>query len=156
MIEADVLVESKNWKKILQNPRKQVANILKRFPSHYRFNYRKVYISVLLTNNNKIKSLNKKFRKKNKPTDILSFPSYSKKNLAKNLKNKKFYLGDIAISHQEFSKNNKNNYKNGFIKIFIHGFLHLLNFDHKSDKDFKRMNSIENKIFQNVKGKFEI
>ena len=91
MIEADVLVECKNWKKILQNPQKEVTNILKKFPSHYKFNYRKAHISVLLTNNNKIKSLNKKFRKKNKPTDILSFPSYSKKNLAKNIKNKFFF-----------------------------------------------------------------
>ena len=40
----------------------------------------------------------------------------------------------------------------GFIKTFIHGFLHLLNYDHKSDKDYAIMNSIENKIFRKIKG----
>ena len=56
------------------------------------------------------------------------------------------------ISYERIFKKNKNDYKNGFIKIFIHGFLHLLNFDHKSNKDYKKMNSIENKIFQKIKG----
>ena len=152
MINAEVLVETKNWKKILKNPKKLILNSLKKFPKRYRFIYKKVNISVLLTNNKKIKFLNKKFRNKNKATDILSFPFFDKKAQKKGLKNKKIYLGDIIISHEEFKKKNKNNLKNGFIKIFIHGFLHLLNFDHKSNKDYKKMNSIENKIFEMVKG----
>ncbi len=152
MIEADVLVEAKNWKKIIKNPKDQIKKILSKLPGRYKFTYRKVYITVLLTNNSRIKFLNKKFRKKNKPTDILSFPFFNNKNLKKNMKNKKFYLGDIVISFEEFSKNNKSNYRNGFIKIFIHGFLHLLNFDHRTDKEYRAMNSIENKIFKKVKG----
>tara|TARA_B100000029_G_scaffold375865_1_gene370346 strand:+ start:2359 stop:2817 length:459 start_codon:yes stop_codon:yes gene_type:complete len=152
MIDAQVVVESNNWKKIIKNPKRLILNTLGKFPKRYKFVNKKVYISVLLTSNKKIQLLNKKFRKKNKSTDILSFPFFDKKNLKKILKNKKFYLGDIAIGYEEFLKLNKNNYKYGFIKIFIHGFLHLLNFNHKSEKAFKAMNSIENKIFQNVKG----
>ena len=72
MIEADVLVETKKWKKIIQNPRSQILNIIKKFPSQYKFLYKKAQISILLTNNQKIKFLNKKFRNKNKPTDVLS------------------------------------------------------------------------------------
>ena len=152
MIDAEVLVESKQWKKIIQNPKRIVLNILSRFPKKYKFINKKVYISILLTNNKKIKLLNKKFRKKNKPTDILSFPFFDKKRLKKNLKNKKIYLGDIVISYEEFSERNRKNYLEGFIKIFIHGFLHLLSFDHKLDKDYKIMNHVENQIYQNVKG----
>ena len=152
MIEADVLVEFKSWNKIIQSPQKQISNILKKFPKRYKFIYKKVHLTVLLTNTNEIKILNKKFRKKNKPTDILSFPFFDKQDLKKNLKNKKIYLGDIAISYEEFLKKNRDDYKNGFIKIFIHGFLHLLNFDHKSNKEFKKMRLIENKLFQKVKG----
>ena len=152
MINAEVLVESKYWEKIIQNPKKLILNILKNLPNNYKFINKKVNISVLLTTNKKIKYLNKKFRKKNKPTDILSFPFFEKKELKKNLKKKNLYLGDIAISYQEFSKKNKKNYKIGFIKIFIHGFLHLLNFDHKTNKEFKIMNSIEQKIYHKVKG----
>tara|TARA_B100001250_G_C19300077_1_gene571474 strand:+ start:129 stop:587 length:459 start_codon:yes stop_codon:yes gene_type:complete len=152
MIDVEVLVESSSWKKIIQNPNRLILNILKKFPTRYKFVNKKVSISVLLTTNKKIKLLNKKFRKKNKATDILSFPFFNKKNFKKSLKSKKFYLGDIIISYEEFKKKNKNDYKNGFIKIFIHGFLHLLNFDHKLDKDYKIMNSLENKIFKKVKG----
>ena len=152
MIDVEVLVESKIWNKIIENPQKLIKNSLKKFPKSYSFANKKVHISVLLTNNQKIRTLNRKFRKKNKPTDILSFPFFDKKNLKKNINNKKFYLGDIAISHQEFLKKNKNDYKNNFLKIFIHGFLHLLNFDHKSNKDFKIMYSKENKIFNKIKG----
>ena len=90
MIDADVLVESKYWKKIIQNPNKLILNILKNLPNNYKFINKKVNISVLLTTNKKIKYLNKKFRKKNKPTDILSFPFFEKKELKKNLKKKKF------------------------------------------------------------------
>ena len=64
MIDAEVLVESKQWKKIIQNPKRIVLNILSRFPKKYKFINKKVYISILLTNNKKIKLLNNKFRKK--------------------------------------------------------------------------------------------
>ena len=152
MIDADVLVESKRWKKIIKNPKSKISKILKKFPNKYKFFYKKVSICVLLTNNQKIKSLNKKFRNKNKPTDILSFPNFDNKNLKKKLQSKKFYLGDIVISYEEFSKKNINDHENGFIKIFIHGFLHLLNYDHKSNNEFKVMSDIENQIFHKVKG----
>ena len=152
MINAEVLIESTRWKKIVRNPKRQIKDILDKFPTRYKFIKKKVSITILLTNNKNIKLLNKKFRKKDQPTDILSFPFFEKKDLKKMYKKKIFYLGDIIISHQEFLKKNKNDFKNGFTKIFIHGFLHLLSFDHKSDKDFKKMNTIENKIFQKVKG----
>ena len=152
MIKAEVLIETKNWNEIIKNPKRQIHYVLKKFPDYYKFKHKKVFITVLLTNNKKIKLLNKKFRNKNKPTDILSFPFFEKKNIKKIPKDKKFYLGDIAISYEEFSKKNKKNYLDGFIKIIIHGFLHLLNFDHKLDKDYKIMISIENKIYKKVKG----
>ena len=152
MIDAEVLVEFNDWKKIIKNPKELIFKSIKKFPKKYRFINKKAHISILLTNNKKIKFLNKKFRKKNKPTDILSFPNFNNKNLKKNTINKEFYLGDIAISHEEFVKTNKFEFENGFLKIFIHGFLHLLNFDHKLNKDYKIMNSVEKEIFHKVKG----
>ena len=152
MIESEVLVESKNWKKIIKNPSRLISNSLKKFPDEYKFNKKKVQITVLLTNNKRIKFLNKKFRKKNKSTDILSFPFFEKKNLKKVIKLKKFYLGDIVISYEDFIKKNKSNYEISFIKIFIHGFLHLLKFDHISDNDYLIMNKVENQIFKKIKG----
>ena len=151
MIKANVILENKNWRKHIKSPSDYIKRKFNKLSKIKDFNINKEF-SILLTDNKKIKLLNNKFRKKNKPTDILSFPFFNKKNLKKNLKHNKFYLGDIAISDREFLKKNKSDLKNSFIKIFIHGFLHLLNFDHKSDKDYEIMNSVENKIFQKIKG----
>ena len=155
MIDAEVLVEENYWKKIVKNPKKIILNSLKKFPKKYKFINKKANCSVLLTNNRQIKLLNKKFRNKNKATDILSFPFYGKKDLKKNIKNKKIYLGDIVISCQEFKKKNSRDYESGLIKIFIHGFLHLLNFDHKLNKDYIKMNSIEKKIYKKIRGQVD-
>ena len=152
MINVEVLVDSNNWKKIISNPKKLIIDSIKKFPKKYSFSDKKVYISLLLTNNKKIKLLNKKFRNKNKPTDIISFPFFDKNNLKIKSKKKEFYLGDIVISYQEFLRKNKSEYKKEFLKIFIHGYLHLLNFDHKLDKDYKIMYEIEKKIFNKIKG----
>ena len=152
MIEAEVLVESKNWKKIIQNPEQQIKKILKKLPTTYKFPNQKAFITVLLADNNKIKLLNKKFRKKNKPTDVLSFPYNDK--VDKN----RFYLGDIIISYNYMNqpKNISNlNFKNKVVKIFIHGFLHLLGFDHKKNSDFNKMQREENKLFNLLEKKIE-
>ena len=102
MIKAEVLIETKNWNEIIKNPKRQIHYVLKKFPDYYKFKHKKVFITVLLTNNKKIKLLNKKFRNKNKSTDILSFPFFDKINLNKNLKSNNIYLGDIAISYEKF------------------------------------------------------
>ena len=107
---------------------------------------------MLLSNNKKIKKLNKIFRNKNKSTDILSFP-FSKKTKILN----QTYLGDIIISYEFVDKPRNQKIKilkKKLIKIFIHGFLHLLNFDHKKNKDYKKMLKEEEYIYQTVISKF--
>ena len=74
MIEAEVLVDNSAWKKKITNSSKLFNRILKNLPKKYSFKNKKTIVTVLLSNNLKIKQLNKIFRKKNKPTDILSFP----------------------------------------------------------------------------------
>ena len=145
MIKINTILNNKSWKNYLTNPSNFIQNKIKNLNRQMKIYKRKtIYCTLLLSGDREIKKLNKKFRKKNKPTDILSFPFLERKNFNENIENKKIYLGDIAISYEEFCKKNKNDYKNGFIKIFIHGFLHLLNFEHKSNKDFKIMNSMFN------------
>ena len=51
MINVEVLVDSNNWKKIISNPKKLIIDSIKKFPKKYSFNDKKVYISLLLTNN---------------------------------------------------------------------------------------------------------
>ena len=147
MISVNVLVDHKKWKKSLNKPQLFFDKILRRFPKKYFFSNKNVNFTLLLSNNRNIKKLNYKFRKKNNHTDVLSFPSFIKTDLKKELKKKEIYLGDIIISYQYIFPNKKI-----FIleMTFIHGFLHLLGFDHKKIKDFKIMNKEENKILNSI------
>ena len=122
--------------------------ICKTFPKKYKFSNKKVSFTLLLSNNKKIKKLNKNFRNKNKPTDILSFPLNRKIRILK-----KTYIGDIIISYDFIDKPKSQDlklFKKKLIKTFIHGFLHLLGFNHIKDKDYKKMLKEEELIYQSV------
>ena len=137
MIKVNVLSEEKSWSKKIKKREKLFNNICKYFPKEFRFINKKVYFTLLLSNNKKIKILNKKFRNKNNHTDVLSFPFQQRK---RNLK--EIYLGDIIISFNHINKpRNLSNYefKKKLTKIFIHGFLLLLGFNHINDKEYKMM-----------------
>ena len=103
--------------------------------------------SILLAGNNEIKILNKKFRGKNKTTDVLSFPYHEAFELKKN-KNTNVYLGDVILN---YNKINKKNFKKDFNKLWVHGFLHLIGYTHKKDKDYYKMSNIEKKILNKIK-----
>ena len=102
----------------------------------------------MLSNNMNIKKLNKKFRKKDKPTDVLSFPFSKKINISN-----QSYIGDIIISYNFIDKPKSQKlkiFKQKLIKIFIHGFLHLLKFDHIKNKDYIKMAKEEERIYKSV------
>ena len=148
MINVNVISEEKAWFKKIKKKNFFFKNICKFFPKKYKFLNKKINITLLLSNNKKIKKLNKKFRNKNKPTDILSFPLSKKIKLSK-----ENYMGDLIISYNFIDKPKKQSIKNfhqKVIKTFIHGFLHLLGFDHSKLKDYKKMLKEEEKIYQSV------
>ena len=151
MISINVFSEEKAWSKRLKNKDIFFKKICKAFPKKYKFLNKKVTFTLLLSNNKNIKKLNKVFRKKNKSTDILSFPLDKKIKISKNT-----YLGDIIISYNYLDKprsQNLKSFKEKVAKILIHGFLHLLGFDHKKKKDYSKMLKEENIIFKSVQSK---
>ena len=151
MISIDVVSETSLWSKKIKKPHFFFNSLAKVFPRKYRFIKKKVSLTILLSNNKKIKKLNKKFRNKNKSTDILSFPSEKKINIKKST-----YIGDIIISYEFMNKPkalSNLEFKNKITKIFIHGFLHLLGYDHIKLKNFKKMLIEEEKIYQTIKKK---
>ena len=149
MISIDVVSESNLWSKKIKTKDIFFNSLVGFFPKKYRFIKKKVGLTVLLSDNKNIRRLNKKFRNKNKSTDVLSFPFEKKPNIKKSL-----YLGDIIISY-EFMNKPKTlgnvEFKNKVTKIFIHGFLHLLGYNHIKLKDFKKMLAEEEKIYKAVK-----
>ena len=151
MIKISVFSEEKAWSKRLKNTDIFFKKICSAFPEKYKFSNKKVSLSLLLSNNKNIKKLNKHFRKKNKSTDILSFPLNKKIKFSKNT-----YLGDIIISYNYLDKpksQDLESFKKKTIKAFIHGFLHLLGFNHIKNKDYFKMLREENFIYKHVKSK---
>ena len=93
-----------------------------------------------------MKKLNKKFRKINKATDVLSFPAFNLNNL-KLIKKKNSYIGDIAVSYEIVdSRSKKNFFIKEFDKVWVHGFLHLMGYDHIKNKDYIKMHKVEKRI----------
>ena len=151
MISINVFSDEKGWSQRLKNKDIFFEKICKAFPKKYKFLNKKVTFTLLLSNNKNIKKLNKVFRKKNKSTDILSFPLDKKIKISQDT-----YLGDVIISYNHFDKprsQDLKSFKEKVTKIFIHGFLHLLGFDHKKNKDYSKMLKEENLIFKSVQSK---
>ena len=150
MIKIDVFVKDKNWKKYISNPAKYLKDKVKFINSSILFNKKYINFSILLAGNKEIKMLNNKFRKKNKTTNILSFPFYKRNEIKKKIKNEdRIYLGDIILNFYKIKKKaRKNEFEKEFNKLWIHGFLHLLGYQHDTNKDFYKMRKLENRIFK--------
>ena len=133
MIKANVISDHSNWIKNIENPNDYINKRLKILSKAPFFKRKNHEFSVLLTNNKKMKKLNFKFRKKNKTTDVLSFPI--------KIKNKNsLYIGDIAISYEIIKNRSKEtNFFTEFDKMWIHGYLHLIGYDHKKLDDYSKM-----------------
>ena len=133
MIKANVISDNLNWIKYIENPNDYINKRLKILSKAPFFKTKNHEFSVLLTNNKKMKKLNFKFRKKNKTTDVLSFPIKIKGK-------KRLYVGDIAISYEIIKeRSKKTNFFLEFDKMWIHGYLHLIGHDHKKLNEFKKM-----------------
>ena len=150
MIKIDVFVKDKNWKKYISNPAKYLKDKVKFINSSILFNKKYINFSILLAGNKEIKMLNNKFRKKNKTTNILSFPFYKRNEIKKKIKNEdRIYLGDIILNFYKIKKKaRKNEFEKEFNKLWIHGLLHLLGYQHDTNKDFYKMRKLENQIFK--------
>ena len=151
MIKIEVLIKDKNWKKYLSNPNRYLNTQAKKINLKKYFRSKLINISILLTGNNDLRLLNKKFRKKNKTTDVLSFPSYDQNTIRTKLKSQKnLYLGDIVLNLYKIDRG-KNKFKSEFDKLWVHGLVHLMGYKHYKNKDFFKMKKIEDKIINQLK-----
>ena len=142
MIKANVILDFAKWRYKIKNPNIYFKKKFQKLSTIPSFKNKNQEFSILLTNSKKIKSLNYKFKKKNTPTDVLSFPT---QNVFKN----NSYIGDIAICFEIINKRSKtSNFFLEFDKMWIHGYFHLIGYDHKKLKDFKKMSKKENLVLK--------
>jgi len=168
MIKVNVEINNRSWRKEIKTPKKyfnkklkkinlQVSKLIKQqrwhlFKTKRRMVNNKIIFNILLTDSLNMKRLNKQFLRKCKSTDVLSFPNYYTENLYKRIdlmtaKSEEIFLGDIAIDYEIINSRRKgNNFLLEFDKVWIHGLLHLLGFDHKRNKDYFKMNRLEKRF----------
>ena len=116
-----------------------------------------LYISITLTNPENIHKINKEYRNVDKPTDVLSFPMFEKEEINKKIAEKDFVhedvLGDIVISIEQV-QNQAEEYRHGFEREFaymiVHGFYHLMGYDHMEEEDKLIMRQKEENILNSL------
>lgn len=102
----------------------------------------KLIITITLTTPEKIRQINNEYRQIDKATDVLSFPMFEKKELDEKIKKQEFLhedvLGDIIISVQKVEEQAKeygHSFERELSYMVVHGFYHLMGYDHIEEKD---------------------
>ena len=120
--------------------------------------YDKLMVSIILTDPDNIQELNKKYRKIDKPTDVLSFPMFEKEEIDK-IKNETELeytdiLGDMVISIDQVEKQAVeygHSFERELSYMVVHSFYHLLGYDHIDEEDKKKMREKEENVL-NIMG----
>ncbi len=115
-----------------------------------------LYINIILTNPENIRKINNKYRKIDKETDVLSFPMFEKQEIKERMKENnpiEDVLGDVVISVQRV-KEQAEEYGHSFERelayMLIHGFYHLMGYDHIEEKDKMEMREKEEKVLNKL------
>ena len=118
----------------------------------------KLSITVTLTTKEEIRKINKQYRKVDEPTDVLSFPMFKKEELKEKLQKQDFLyediLGDLVIcieKVEEQAKEYGHSFRREFSYMLVHGFYHLMGYDHIQEEDKKEMRPKEEKILMQLK-----
>ena len=148
MIKVSFNVDEPFWVKEMPLFRKNILKAAKEtLNTAYKSKKNNLEVSFLLTSDSNIRLLNKNYRNKNKSTNVLAFP------MNQNTFGEDYIVGDVVISLQKILSESKKlkiqKYKY-LSQITIHGVLHLLGFDHKSNKQYEEMNRIEQKVFNKI------
>ena len=118
----------------------------------------KLLVSITLTNPENIRKLNKEYRNIDKSTDVLSFPMFERDEIQNMIKKQEFehedMLGDLVISVEKV-KEQAEEYGHSFERelsyMLVHGFYHLMGYDHIKEEDKKEMRPKEEKILSDLK-----
>ena len=140
------LEENKNYEKIIKK-------VLQKCFEEENLQDKKLYVNVVLTNDENIRNINREHRQIDKPTDVLSFPMYEKEEL-ENLKlGNEDILGDMVISIErveEQAKEYGHSFERELAYMVVHSFYHLLGYDHIKEEDKMKMRPKEENILQKL------
>ncbi|MCB1531359.1 MAG: rRNA maturation RNase YbeY [Alphaproteobacteria bacterium] len=136
-MDIDILTQDDRWPDVTALIRKAVETALSS-----NVNHSAEELSIALSNDVLIQELNKNYRDKDKPTNVLSFPQ-----------DDDFSLGDIVLAletiQREAGEQNKH-FEDHLSHLVIHGTLHLLGYDHEDDAQAEEMEALEIELLQRI------
>jgi probable rRNA maturation factor len=145
-VEIDVIVRSARWRK-----RPTAKNIVKRavLAAVEAISTPSTELAIVLTDDSAIQTLNRDWRGKNAPTNVLSFPAAAPGKSP----SAPPYIGDIIIAYQTVAREavaEGKPFNHHLAHLAVHGFLHLLGYDHENDRDAQKMERLERKILKRL------
>ena len=157
-IHVDVLIKENRWSDTLLNGEEQAKDIIENTLKIINLQADEIEISCVLDNDAGIQVLNKTYRGKDAPTNVLSFCQTEQQDL--NRQSPYLCLGDIILSYETLEKEaheQNKSFTDHFTHILVHGCLHLIHYDHETDAEAEEMEALEVKILEqmNVKNPYE-
>jgi probable rRNA maturation factor len=156
LLDIFIMIEFKAWKALDFNVKKQIEHTLHASALIVSPWLEGAEVSVVLADDPMVKDLNAKYRGKNSPTNVLSFGDFeeplTKEKFARHLI-KPLLLGDIVLSYETLERESidqTKSFRDHMSHLLVHGFLHLLGYDHQNEKDAARMEAIEIKILSSI------
>jgi probable rRNA maturation factor len=156
-LDLGIIIEDSSWEAETELSKEKITKIVETTLAHLGyFNKATVEMAVMLTSNDHMQRLNKEFRDKNKPTNVLSFPDNqcTEQDLLESMNKKTYiYIGDIALGYQiakEESEELGIEFVGHFTHLLVHGILHLLGHDHEIESEYIRMKDLEIKILKDL------
>jgi probable rRNA maturation factor len=137
--DVTVVIDEPQWKR-MRGLAARLAAIAAHAIARGTRSRKKKSVTILLTHDEAVHKLNRRFRKKDKPTDVLSFPAAP---------NRENYLGDVAIAFgvtAREARQSRKRFSDHAQHLAVHGVLHLLGYDHERGPDARRMERLEAKI----------
>ena len=132
----------------------QIKYVIEECFKEEKLDKKNLYINIVLTNPKTIQEINKNQRKIDKPTDVLSFPMFEKDEINEINSERIDVLGDVVISIEKV-KEQAVEYGHSFERelsyMVVHGFYHLLGYDHMNEKDKQEMREKEENILNKLK-----
>jgi probable rRNA maturation factor len=149
-IKLEVIVRSALWKK-----RRTAQSVIKKavMGAAKAVSTAPAELAIVLSNDSTVQTLNRDWRGKNAPTNVLSFPAAPGLPVPRRVGGKSRapspYIGDIVIAYQTTAREavaEGKRFDHHLAHLAIHGFLHLLGYDHENDRDAEKMESLERRI----------
>lgn len=140
-VTVDVLVQSPLWERV---PEAETAVRRAISAAAGRLSTSRGEVAIVLTDDSAIRTLNRDWRGADKPTNVLSFPAV-RSGAAGSLA----MLGDIAIAYETVARESSDedkDFQHHLAHLAVHGFLHLIGYDHGDDGNAEEMERLETEI----------